>query len=328
METLTFRHPRLVALIIMVLVSAGLSSFLSLGRQEDPTITNLFATVTTQFPGADPARVEALVTAEIEEEIRKIAEVSEVTSVSRSGVSVVSVELLETLEDAKIEQVWTEMRDAVENARANFPPGVLAPDVNSEGISAYSAVIAISADHDDVPLSLLDRHAQGLADTLRGIPSTRAVERFGVPEEEVLVTVDPNQAAALGLTAQDISRLITAADGKVQSGRLQGTADLTITVSGEIEDLSRVRQVVLRENAQGATVTVGDIASITRGPRDPQVETALANGRPAVLIGVLAQEGVQIDRWMGFLRDELAQAEATVPLGLSQTLLFDQSGYT
>ncbi|MEM6465622.1 MAG: efflux RND transporter permease subunit, partial [Pseudomonadota bacterium] len=274
------------------------------------------------------ARVEALVTAEIEEEIRKIAEVSEVTSVSRSGVSVVSVELLETLEDAKIEQVWTEMRDAVENARANFPPGVLAPDVNSEGISAYSAVIAISADHDDVPLSLLDRHAQGLADTLRGIPSTRAVERFGVPEEEVLVTVDPNQAAALGLTAQDISRLITAADGKVQSGRLQGTADLTITVSGEIEDLSRVRQVVLRENAQGATVTVGDIASITRGPRDPQVETALANGRPAVLIGVLAQEGVQIDRWMGFLREELALAEATVPLGLSQTLLFDQSGYT
>ena len=51
METLTFRHPRLVALIILVLVSAGLSSFLSLGRQEDPTITNLFATVTTQFPG-------------------------------------------------------------------------------------------------------------------------------------------------------------------------------------------------------------------------------------------------------------------------------------
>ncbi|MGX9356541.1 hypothetical protein ACS3SW_15660 [Roseobacteraceae bacterium S113] len=49
MNTLTFRQPRLVALIILVLVSAGMSSLLSLGRQEDPTITNLFATVTTQF---------------------------------------------------------------------------------------------------------------------------------------------------------------------------------------------------------------------------------------------------------------------------------------
>ena len=114
METLTFRNPRLVALIILVMVSAGLSSLLALGRQEDPTITNLFATITTEFPGADPARVESLVTAKIEERLREIAEVSEIGSVSRSGVSVVSVDLLETLEDAEIEQVWTEARDAVE----------------------------------------------------------------------------------------------------------------------------------------------------------------------------------------------------------------------
>ena len=100
METLTFRQPRIVALLILVLVSAGMSSFLSLGRQEDPTITNLFATVTTQFPGADPERVESLVTAEIEDELRSIAEIDEISSVSRSGVSVVSIDLLETLDEA------------------------------------------------------------------------------------------------------------------------------------------------------------------------------------------------------------------------------------
>lgn len=121
METLTFRQPRLVALILLVLISAGLSSFLSLGRQEDPTITNLFATVTTSFPGADPARVEALVTAEIEEVLQEITEVDTITSVSRTGVSVVAVELLETLDEATIEQVWSEARDAVEGARSEFP---------------------------------------------------------------------------------------------------------------------------------------------------------------------------------------------------------------
>ena len=328
METLTFRQPRLVALILLVLISAGLSSFLSLGRQEDPTITNLFATVTTQFPGADPARVEALVTAEIEEELREIEEVAEVTSVSRTGVSVVSVELLETLDEETIEQVWTEARDAVESARADFPTGVLAPDFNAEGISAYSAVIAVAADHADVPIALLNRHAEALSDRLRNIPSTRAVERFGVPEEEVLVSIDPTRAAALGLTAADISRLIQAADGKVQSGRLQGAADLSITISGEIENLSRLRDVVLRENPQGATVTLSDIATITRGVRTPAEELAIADGRPAVLIGVLAQDGVQIDRWMGFVRDELATGAEAVPLGISEDLLFDQSGYT
>ncbi|WJY22125.1 efflux RND transporter permease subunit [Fontisubflavum oceani] len=329
METLTFRRPRLVALILLVLISAGLSSFLSLGRQEDPTITNLFATVTTSFPGADPARVEALVTAEIEAELREIAEVDTLESVSRSGVSVVSIELLETLDEATIEQVWSEARDAVEDARRTFPAGVQAPEFNAEGISAYSAVIAVTSDHDAVPLSLAYRHAETLASRLRAIPSTRAVDLFGTPEEEVLVEVDPSSAAALGLSIDEISTRIAAADGKVQAGRLQGGgSDLTINISGEIEQLARLRDVVLRENAEGASVTLGDVAQIARAPRDPATELALANGRPAILVGVLAQDGVQIDRWMGFVREELAAGSDAVPVGLSEVLMFDQSTYT
>lgn len=328
METLTFRQPRLVALIIMVLVSAGLSSFLSLGRQEDPTITNLFATVTTQFPGADPERVEALVTAEIEEELRKIAEIDEIASVSRTGVSVIAIELLETLDDATIEQVWTEVRDGIEDARRRFPAGVLAPDFDAEGISAFSGVISVTSSAPDMPLELLARHAEALGDRLRTIPGTRAVEYFGLPEEEVLIRVDPDKAAALGLTAREISARVADADGKVQAGRLQGDIDLTIGVSGEIETLDRIRQIVLREGGTGASVRLADIATITRGPKAPADELAFANGQPAILIGTLAQDGQQIDRWMGFVREELAAGADRVPLGIEETLLFDQSTYT
>ncbi|MEM7472098.1 MAG: efflux RND transporter permease subunit [Pseudomonadota bacterium] len=329
MSTLTFRQPRLVALILLILISAGMSSFLSLGRQEDPTITNLFATVTTQFPGADPARVETLVTAEIEEELQAIAEVDVVTSVSRSGVSVVSIDLLETLDDATIEQVWSEARDAVEAARRNFPEGVLAPDFNSEGISAYSAVVAITADHSAVPHTIVHAHAEALADRLRSIPSTRAVDLFGEPEDEVLVSVDTHATAALGLTAREISQLIRAADGKVQAGRVQSSdIDMTINISGAIEALDRIGKIVLRQNANGTTVTLSDIATITRGMRIPASEMALANGKRAVLVGVLAQEGVQIDRWMSFVHEELAAGESQIPVGLAETLMFDQSTYT
>ncbi len=328
METLTFRQPRIVALIILVLVSAGLSSFLSLGRQEDPTITNLFATVTTQFPGADPERVESLVTAEIEEELRKIAEIDQVSSVSRTGVSVVSIDLLETLDDATIEQVWAEARDAVEDARRNFPSGVLPPDFNAEGISAYSVVISISSAEPEMPLTLMARHAEALGDRLRSIPGTRAVDYFGLPDEEVLINVDQEQAAALGLTPREISGRIAEADGKVQAGRLQSDLDLTIGISGEIETLDRLRQIVLREGDNGASVRLGDIAEVTRGPRTPADALAFANGKPAVLIGALAQDGQQIDRWMEFVRAELEAGADAVPLGIEETLLFDQSTYT
>ncbi len=65
-------------LSLLMILSAGLSALVSIGQQEDSTITNIFATVTTVFPGADPSRVEALVTAKIETELRTIPEVDTV----------------------------------------------------------------------------------------------------------------------------------------------------------------------------------------------------------------------------------------------------------
>ena len=77
MDTLLFRHRRVFALVVLIIVSVGSSALLTIGRQEDPSITNLFATVTTPYPGASPARVEALVTEKIEEELREISEILE-----------------------------------------------------------------------------------------------------------------------------------------------------------------------------------------------------------------------------------------------------------
>ncbi|WP_068114800.1 efflux RND transporter permease subunit [Tropicimonas marinistellae] len=329
LATLTFRQPRLVALILLVLVSAGLSSLLSLGRQEDPTITNLFATVTTSFPGADPARVEALVTARIEDELREIAEVDTVSSVSGQGISVVSVELLETLDDTTIQQVWSEARDAVADASQSFPAGVGTPEFDAEGISAYSAVIGVIAETEATPTTVLSRHAEALAERLRSIPQTRAVDLFGAPEEEVHVTLDAMALAAVGITVDQVSAAITGADGKVQAGRLQDRdTNLAIGISGEVEALDRLRGIPLRQGADGAVLKLGDVAEISRGPRAPAEELALVDGRPAVLVGVLAQDGVQIDRWLAFVRQELAASADSVPVGITETLLFDQSTYT
>jgi multidrug efflux pump subunit AcrB len=82
-----------------------------------------------------------------------------------------------------------------------------------------------------------------------------------VPEEEVLVTLDPDRTAALGLTADEISAAIRAADAKVQAGRLRGEeTDLVLGITGEITSLDRLRAVVLREDADGSVTLLGDVA--------------------------------------------------------------------
>ncbi len=328
-HTLTYRQPRLVFLVFMVLIASGLSALLAIGRQEDPTITNLFATVTTSFPGAAPERVETLVTTEIEEALEKIPEVDTINSSSSTGISIISIELQETLADNRIEQVWSEIRDALADAEVNFPAGAQTPEFNGDGVSAYTAIAALRLTRDAIPLTIVARYGDELADALRSIPGTKVVNQFGVPEEEILVTLDGAKVAALGLTPMAISEAISAADSKVQAGRLRDdTNDLVFEVTGEFKALDRLRDIVVREGANTSATRLSEIATITRGPRLPLSEMAMHNGAPAILVGAVLEEGLQVDVWADYVRDAIEGFQAKVPGGLQLELVFDQSGYT
>lgn len=328
MNTLFFRQPRLVMLALLVILSAGMSALVSIGRQEDPTITNIFATIITAFPGADPARVEALVTTKIETELRTIPEIATVESTSATGISVISVELEETVPPATIEQVWSRVRDALADARLEFPEGVLEPEFDSDGAGGYAAIFALTMPEGFGPTRAA-REAEALADRLRRVPGTSLVDLHGAPEEEVLITLDPDRVAPLGLTADAVSAAIRAADAKVQAGRLRGDqTDLVLGITGEITSLDRLRAVVLREDASGRVTLLGDVAEITRGPRLPFAEVALFQGQPAILISAKLSEGLQVDRWMADILATVAAQGTALPWGLSIETVFDQSRHT
>lgn len=329
METLTFRQPRLVALTLLVILAAGMAALFSIGRQEDPTITNLFGSVQTVFPGADPERVETLVTAEIEEALREIAEVDVISSNSNTGISIVSVGLGALTPNDEIPRVWADIREALDELTPDLPADALEPEFSTDGGGAFAAIVALSADHDGVPLTIMRRYGDDLAAELRNIPGTEQVELFGIPNEEVLVTLNVEATVALGLDARQVSAAIAAADSKAQSGRVRGAdSDFLITVTGEVAALDRLRDVVVLQGADGQTVRLSQIAEITRGAQQPLSELAMHDGQRTILVAAKLQSGLQVDVWAGFVRDVLAEFKSTVPGGMTQELVFDQSGYT
>ena len=141
--------------------------------------------------------------------------------------------------------------------------------------------------------------------------------------------MDDVRAAALGITARDISRAIAAADAKIQAGRLRDKAnDFVLEVTGEITTLDRIRNVIIREGAQNTAVQLSDIAEVTRGPRTPYSEMSIINGASGVLVASTLEDGLQVDVWSGFVRDAITDFNKTVPDGIALELIFDQSGYT
>ncbi|MEO0798634.1 MAG: efflux RND transporter permease subunit [Pseudomonadota bacterium] len=325
-----YRDPRLFALTILLFIAAGFSALTTIGRQEDPTITNLFAAVITPYPGADPARVEALVTEKIEEQLREIAEIDNIDSVSRAGISVVNVELSQFLTAEKIEQTWSEIRDALGDAARELPDGVPDPEFDNDRVGAYTSISAIVMAKDRaLQPGVMKRYAEVLQDRLRRVSGTKLVELFGERQEEIRVTIDPVKLTELRLDAATVSNAIRRADTKVSSGRLTGSdGQVIVEVSGEILSLQRVRDVPVVSGTDGRIVTVGDIARVERTTTDPPTTLARTNGVPAVLVAVRMEDDLQVDAWMARIKRQLEAFEAELPANLEHRHLFDQSIYT
>ncbi|MEQ8790487.1 MAG: efflux RND transporter permease subunit [Pirellulaceae bacterium] len=327
MDNLFYRNPRLLALAIGLIAVAGLSSYYVLPRLEDPVLTERVATVNTRFPGAGADRVESLVTEKIEDELREIEEIKEVRSVSRTGISTITVELRDDIFESA--EVWSRVRDKIDDARLEFPTGVLEPDFEIAEVKAYASIVALTWTSDEpVNYAILRRLAESLEDNLRGLRGTDDVELFGDPDEEIAVEIRPEQLAAIGISAEDVAGRLAASDAKVASGAYRGRqGDLLLEVQGELDSIARIAATPIHYGADGRFVRLGDIAEVHKGVAQPARSLALVSGRPAVVLGALVQPSRRIDHWSADLRAALDQFQSQLPRGVGLETVFQQDGY-
>ncbi|MEE4144538.1 MAG: efflux RND transporter permease subunit [Halieaceae bacterium] len=324
-----FGHSRYFTLIIICVLAVGIASVRSISRQEDPTLTNFVGSITTFYPGASPDRVEALVTRPLEDELRKIPEIDELSSTSTSGVSAITIRLYDDLPDEELERSWSEIRDAMTEASRQFPAGAGEPDFDNDRMSSFTAIVALSsAGAEDMPLSLLSRMAHDFADRARNLPNTKLAELFGEPQEEIRVEIDETALVARGLSLQQVATALQAADAKVSSGRASGAGtDMLIELAGDFDSMERIRQVILNTSSGGAATRIADIARVYRGAVTPPPTLALAQGRPAILVGVTMENGKQVDIWSESFRRLVSEFRQESAAGLNMEITYDQSRY-
>ncbi len=106
--------------MLMFVVFAGVNTFRTISRRENPEFTIRKAMVITYFPGASPQRVEELVTDKLEKKIRSIPEVDHVKSQSMTGISIINVEVAEKYNDMK--PIWEDLRNKISDAKFRQAP--------------------------------------------------------------------------------------------------------------------------------------------------------------------------------------------------------------
>lgn len=329
MLTIFYRQPRLLLLSVLTITVVGLAAAMVLPRMEDPLLTPRAATLTTLFPGATAERVEALVTEKLEDELREIREIKEVRSSSRANVSFLAVELRDQVTALDAPAIWSRIRDKTDDAWRKMPPEVAKPEFNQLDIKAYALLVGLQWKGETPPsYGILRRLAKQLKTRLEAVPGTEEVDTFGDPGEEITVTIRPEAAASMNLSASGISRQIFASDAKVAAGQLRNaTSDLVLSVSGELDSMTRLSAIPIQPGAGGNPVSLAEIATIERTHPEPPDSQAIVGGLPSIVIGVFVRPEQRLDQWAHAAGEVLESFGSELPGSIGMDTIFSQQPF-
>jgi len=303
---------------------------MSLARQEDPTMTERWASVTTFLPGATAERVESLVTEPIETRLREIPEIRTIDSNSRAAYSLIGIELYDHVGPGENDVVWSKVRDKLAEVHADLPATTSTPLLEMRAPLASTIIVALTWDaQTERQMSILSRLARALEIRLANLSGSKETAVYGEIDEEILVTVDPYLLSAAGLTAAEVASTIRGSDTKVAAGRLRSKgSNLIVEVDAELDSPERIARIPLKDDGSGRVLRVSDVAGVAKQEADPPDTMAYHGRERAIFVMAKMEPDRRVDLWIEDALAAVQRFQADLPRGVHAEVIYNQNDYT
>ncbi|MEL6829141.1 MAG: efflux RND transporter permease subunit [Pseudomonadota bacterium] len=314
---LSIKNPLLCAIAMVIALVGGWLAYQNMSRFEDPEFTIRIAKVITQYPGASPEEVMNEVTEPLETALQQLPEVESVESISSAGLSDISVEIRYGASRSKsdLQVVWTKVRNKVNDAQRNLPPGAAASVVNDDFGDVYGVYYLLTGEGYS-PAELMS-YAKDLRRDLLLVDGVAKVGIIGDREEVIYVEVARDRAASLGVSLNAVYDTLSQQNTVTSSGDiLLGDSRIEITPTGEISSVDAIRGVVVGDTSTGGVTRLGAIANVYRGYRQPTEQYIRYDGQPALGIGVANIAGANVVKIGDAIDVQLAKLDSQRPIGV------------
>ncbi len=310
--------------IMIVLLFAGILSFQTLSRLEDPEFTIKEAIISTPYPGASAEEVEEEVSNVIELAVQELGQLKRVESTSTRGFSQIKVVIKDKYDKDALPQVWDELRRKVNDYQVKLPPGAGPSFVNDDFGDVFGVYLAITGG--EYTYAELYEYAKLLRRELLLVQDVKKITLYGVQDEVVFVEMSRTKMASLGISQDDIYRALSAKNLPVNAGRLElGSFYIPINPTGEFKSEEEFGDLLISGRFGDRLVYLKDVATVKRGYIDPPKAVLRYNGKPAIGIGISTILGGNVVT-MGEAMDEKLRALKTLtPLGMEIEIISLQS---
>jgi multidrug efflux pump len=312
----------LVVFLMVLAVIAGVSSFKSLGRGEDPAFTFRTMVVAAAWPGATVDETMQQVTERIERTLQETDFLDRVRSYTIAGQTTIFVDLKQSTPPEKVPDIWYQVRKNVGDMRGTLPHGVVGPFFNDDFGSTFGIIYAFTAD--GFSFRELRDHVEVIRSRLLHVPDVSKIEVLGAQDEQIYIEFSTERLAGLRLDMGAILATLQAQNIIRPAGTIQGERErVFLRVTGSFDSAADIEAVNIAVG--GRIFRLGDIATVRRGYIDPPQPMFRVNGAPAIGLAIAMRDAGDILALGENVRKEMADIKADLPVGIESTLVADQA---
>ncbi len=318
-----------IAIIIML---AGALAMLKLPISMYPEVAPPAVSISANYPGASAKVVEDSVTQIIEQNMKGLDGLIYFSSNSSSNGQASITLTFESGTNPDIAQV--QVQNKLQLAMPLLPQEVQRQGINvAKSSSGFLNVIGfVSEDGSMDEHDISDYVGSNVIDPLSRVPGVGSIQVFG-GKYAMRIWLDPNKLQTYRVSVDEVTAAVRAQNAQVAVGQLGGAPavkgqqlNATINAQDRLQTPQQFRDIVLRTEADGSTLKLGDVARVELGAETYDFVTRY-NGKPASGLAVTLATGANALATAEGVRKTLDELAANYPHGLKAVIPYDTTPF-
>ena len=318
-----------IAIIIML---AGALAMLKLPISMYPEVAPPAVSISANYPGASAKVVEDSVTQIIEQNMKGLDGLIYFSSNSSSNGQASITLTFESGTNPDIAQV--QVQNKLQLAMPLLPQEVQRQGINvAKSSSGFLNVVGfVSEDGSMDEHDISDYVGSNVLDPLSRVPGVGSIQVFG-GKYAMRIWLDPNKLQTYRVSVDEVTAAVRAQNAQVAVGQLGGAPavkgqqlNATINAQDRLQTPQQFRDIVLRTEADGSTLKLGDIARVELGAETYDFVTRY-NGKPASGLAVTLATGANALDTSEGVRKTLDELAANFPRGLKAVIPYDTTPF-